>query len=495
MEALDHGKAVLGTILAYQSREALDFALRWLEPEHFPDAVQRNIWQIAERYLDQAGHVLTRSALEDVLRPQPPGTGLMYLQAFDALLTAAVELTPAGQAQFRWSVQQLRELTAERLTGEALTRGMEILRRGVREGKEELSGHEDARRWLVTRCSEIDRQLRYAEAPEGDIRHEGAAVLTEYGNRKGLAARGESGAVSTGIEELDKQLGGGFERGEMDFIAGWTSAGKTSLLVQAGWHASAVQGRNVVYFTSETLRPQIRIKVLSRHSRLERFGLPHGLNSSEIKSGRLTPAAEQKLAEVAADFGRIPGRFYLAQVPKGATISVIDGQLERITRDWKADLVILDSVQLLRPENPSSRRSGWEDHAATIKASKELAATYCDGRGVPLLSPWQISREGQRAARERGHYLLQDMAESPEARTTGDVVLSLMAPAEFGGGRDVVLELSVLKNRDGAARVGTGATIKLRTDYATSYFAAQGGSMDNVTSLMDYQAGSDGTFG
>jgi replicative DNA helicase len=495
MEAVDHGRVVLGTILAYQSRAGLDHALRWLEPQHFSDAVQRNIWQIIERYLDQAGHVLTRRALEDVLHGQPPGTALMYTQAFDALTAAAAEATPAGQAEFRWSVQQLRELTAERLTGEMITRSMEILRTGVHEGREELSGHEDARTYLLRTCSDIAQRMRYAAAPEGNVAAEGSVVLEEYGERKRLVARGESGAVSTGIPELDKLIGGGVERGELDFIGGWTSAGKTSMLVQVGWHAAAVQGKNVVYLTSETLRRQIRIKLLARHSRLGQFELAHGLNSRDIKSGTLPPEGERKLSEVAADFGKIPGRLYLAQMPPGSTISMVTAQLERITRDWEADLVILDSVQLLRPENPSSRRAGWEQSSDTIKAAKEMAVTYRDGRGVPLISPWQMSKEGHRAARERGHYLIEDLSETPEVRNSADIAMSLRAPSDFGGGRDVVLDLSLLKNRDGAARVGTGSTLKLRADYATSYFVAQAGGMDGVSSLIDYQADGHGPFG
>jgi replicative DNA helicase len=494
-DSLDHGKLVLGTILAHQSREALGYALRYLEPDHFTDSVQRNLWVMTERYMDQAGHVLTRSAVEDGLRGQPPGTSLMYLEYFDAVVKSAAAKSQAGLASFKWSVGQLRELAAERMTGEAMAQGMEILRRGVRENGRELTGHADARSWLAAKFSEIDRSLRHADAPEGDVRHEGGEVLQEYGTRKGMAARGESGSISTGFPGLDKELGGGLERGEMAFVAAWTSAGKTSTLVHLTWRASVIQGRNVVYFTSETLRPQIRVKLMARHSREEKFGLPHGLNSRDIKSGQLTPAAEQKLAEVVDDFSSISGRVYLAQMPKGASISVIDGALDRITRDWAADLVILDSVQLLRPEFRTARRSGWEDSSDTIKAAKELAATYKDGRGVPVVSPWQVSKEGRRRALERGYYLLEDLSESPEARNAPDVVMSLWTPPDFVGGRDVSLEMSLLKNRDGAARYGAGNTFRLRTDYATSYFVEQASGADSVSSLMDFQGGDFGAAG
>jgi replicative DNA helicase len=352
--------------------------------------------------------------------------------------------------------------------------------------------------WLLQRLAEIDRELHQADAPEGDMRIEGAAVLDEYGTRKGHRERGTSGAISTSLAELDELLGSGLERGELDIVAGWTSAGKTSFIIQLAWHAAVVQGRNVVFFTSETQRPQIRVKVLARHSRLERFGLRAGLNSRDIKAGTLTPAAEAKLREVVADFSQIQGRFYIAQAPRRATIESVWSRLARITRDWPADLVVIDSIQLLRAEE--RRRSQWEETSATVKEVKELAGTYLDGRGVPVISPWQVSKEARAAARQRGFYLTGDLAETREAETSSDLILSLLEPDEFRGGRDVVLQLGVLKNRDGEARYGRDRGVTLDTDYATCSFTARSGgttgaSLLSGTSFGDFGGDTSALFG
>jgi replicative DNA helicase len=490
-DALNHGKLVLGTILGHRSREALDYALRRLEPGHFTDNVQRNLWQLTERYLDEAGHVMPRQALEDALRGSPPGTVVMYLEYFDSVVLSKLPSTPAGLSEFQWSVKQLRELAAERLTGEALAEAMEILRTGKRYGPKELQGHSDARSWLVSQLSAIDRRLRQADAPEGDVRHEGADVLKVYGARKGQQAAGNTSLVSTGVGELDKLLGGGLERGELVLTVGWTSSGKTSFVVNLAWYAAAVLGKNVVFFTSETLRPQVRIKLLARHSRLEKFGLKTGLNSRDIKAGTLTPAGERKLQEVAADYAQTPGKLYLAQSPRGSTVSTVEASLSRITRDWPADLVIYDYAGLLKPE--TSRKSKWEELSGIIMDLKEVAATYRGGLGVPLVTPWQVSREAFTAAKQRGYYMLNDLASTQDAPNTADVVLSLMAPEDFAGGRDVTLEASLLKNRDGEAKFGQGNFVKIRADYATSYFTADGGA--NVVDLMNYQAGPGAAFG
>lgn len=487
MDALDHGKIVLGTIFAYRSRSALDHVLSRLEPDAFTDQVQRNLYVMAERYLDRNHAVLTRSAIEDGLRATAPGTALMYAEYFDALCLAAPEKSHDGIGQFRHSVDQLRELFAERRTGSAISTAMQILRQGHTEGRLLLQGHEEARSWLVRELSLIDRDLRQAEAPEGDIRHDGDEVLRLYAARKAKMLSGNTDAVSTGIGELDKILGTGLERGELDLVAGYTSSGKTSFCVQLAWHAAVEQGKNVLYFTSETLRAQVRIKILARHSRLEKFGLQWGLDSAEIKSGRLTPADEQALQAVIADFAQMQGCCNVVQLPRGSTVEAFEARLERITRERPADLVIVDYMQLLK--STERRRALWEESSAVVKDAKLVATGYRRGTGVPVVSPWQVSRAGRDEARKRGFYQKGDLAETAEAENSCDILLSLLEPADYTGGRQVTLDLSVLKNRDGAAAFGKDKNISVEADYATSLFTAKGGNTSQA--LLDMPMTSD----
>jgi replicative DNA helicase len=836
-DAVTHGRIVLGTIFAYSSRPALDHALRFLTPSHFTDPVQAALFAMAERHMDLNHVVLTRAALEDGLRSAPPGTAAMYGEYYDAVCLAAPPPTRDGHGAFTHSVLQLRELTAERLTGEALTTAKQILVQGRRDGRDELYGHADARSWLTVELSRIERELHAEDAPEGDIRHEQQQVLQAYARRRELAASSHGGAVSTGVPELDAILGTGLEKGELDLVIGFTSAGKaqpldagvltprgwrcmgdlrpgdevvdpagetsrvlgvypqgvlpvyrltfsdgssceasadhlwevelwscrkqprtqrgvparqkavrlrqvlttdqlrqrleagkrgprlvpvqppefpeqvvlpvdpyllglllgdgsftsgsvkffsadaelieavrasvpardeltvsaapgrrldqyrivkrarhwpkgtpsatcaalrwlglyghpaqdkfvpeiyklassqtrlavlqglmdtdggrsrnlaefgsasrqlrddviwlarslgltasagekdtasgrpcyrawiretsetrvfrlsrklgtvpfrdsrtvrsveylrdaecrciavsapsqlyvtddfipthnTSFLVQLAWHAAVVQGANVVFFTTETLRPQVRIKILARHSRLEKFGLREGLNSADIKGGRLTPAGEQAFAAVVSDFAQIPGRCYVAQMPRGATVASLESRLARITREWPADLVIIDSLQLLRSE--TRRRTQWEEAVTVVKDAKDVARTYRSGTGVPVVSPWQVSKEARKAARDRGFYTKEDLNETHEAATSSDIIVSLLEPDEFTGGRNVLLQCGVPKNRDGEARFGKDASLTLDTDYATSFFAARSGGTSAMSSLMEF---------
>jgi replicative DNA helicase len=480
MDAIDHGRAVLGAILAGRS-DLLSAAQRHLTPAHFTDSVQAALFGFCERYADQAGGVLPRSALADILRSQAPGTVLKYEEYFD-LLTAA---KPADD-EFTWSVQQLRELYADRRTGELTAGAYKILTQGVTEGKRELKGHADARAFLLSGLAEIERDLDAASAPEGDMRAEGREIKDDYARREAQRAAGTG--ISASIPVVDLMLGGGYQRGELNLVAGYVSSGKTAACCQIGWHAVTQQGKNVVFFTSETLRSQVRFKILARHSRLEQFGLKDGINTRDMKAGALGEA-KNAFAAVLHDFSSNPayGRCYIAQVPRGATVATLESRLARLARDWTADLVIVDYLALLRPE--IRHRDLRESLVDILKEAKQVAATYCDGLGVPLLSPWQIKRESRDEASKRGGYTLNSLSETAEASNTADVILSLLEPdTDDSRGRSVPLKLSVLKNRDGERG---GEPLELTADYATSYFAPAGAGTSHED-LIDY---GEGEFG
>lgn len=476
-DATDHGKVVLSAILRGR-KDLLQLSLRHLQPDHFPDHVQRGLFEMCERYLDVTAEILPTAALGDILRArnQPPGTVLQYEEYYSFLV--AMEPT---EADFRWSLEQLRELAAEKTTGEVITQSMEVLRTGRTEGKKTYLGHKDARAWLMGHLASIERDLHQSDAPEGDMRTELKEIAAEYAAREAAAISGAA-FIQTSVPELDEALGGGLSNGELALVAGFTTSGKTSLCVQMAWHACVHQGKNVVIFTSETLRSQIRVKIIARHSREPQFGLPEGLNSKLIKGGLLDVPGKHALVAVLNDWSSNSayGRCYVAQVPRGATMSTIEARSRRLATMWPADLFIMDYLQLLRTDERYS--SDREAQSRVIKDAKEFAATYQDGRGVPFVSPWQMSRKAREDARGGNGYSLSGLSDTHEAAATPDNILSLLEPDDYPGGRKVQLKAQVLKGRDGER----GSEIPLDVDYATSYFAA--GSQGAYGALLGLEA-------
>ena len=235
--------------------------------------------------------------------------------------------------------------------------------------------------------------------------------------------------------------------------------------MQAAWSAAIEQKKNVVFLTTETLRPQVARKVIARHSKMSLFDLPMGLNTRDLKAGTLSPAHEEKYTEVVREFGSNPeyGKVYVAQVPRGSSIASIEQTLYRVQRQFHIDFVVMDYLALLRSD--SKRPTTREELAAIMKEAKQVSTTFDDGRGVPFLSPWQVSRLSRENAEKIGMYTSASLSETAEATNSADVIVSLLAPTD-NTDRHAEVTMQVLKNRDGETANG----IIVEVDYATSSF-------------------------
>lgn len=245
----------------------------------------------------------------------------------------------------------------------------------------------------------------------------------------------------------------------------------TSLCVQAVWNATVVQQRNVVLFTSETLRHQVINKLMSRHSRHPAFAqyMPDGLDSAKLRSGALSGNEIAQYQAVVQDYTGNAGygKCYVAQLPFGATIGAVGSRLARISHLFEVHLVIIDYLQLIYSDR--QREASHEESAQMVKDAKAIAATFNGGTGVPLISPWQVNRAGRDRALKDGSYSGVDLASTQEAFNTPDVVLTLLEPARIENPRATRIKAELLKNRDGPR----GAQIMLTADYATSWFRAE----------------------
>jgi replicative DNA helicase len=472
-DAIDHGKAALSCILPRNGdsgrKDLLELALHQLAPEHFADPQQGTVFLMMERFLENTGLVLPQSAVGDFFRNDLPGTALQYEEYYAALVAFQ-----ADPAMFGHHASQLRELAAQRMTGQALAGAMEILQRGAEQDKEWVQGHEAAREHALAKFAAVERSLRLQEAPEGDMRVEAMDIIADFNSRAEASRRGH-GVIHTGITELDDALGGGIQRSELVLIAAASSIGKSTICADWAWRTVVEQGKNVVIFTSETNRIQFRFKIIARHSRsvtypewVQRF--PNGLDTRDLRGGTLPREQYPYLQATVKNFADKPehGRCYIAQVARGATMGTLEARLARISRMFPVDLVIIDYLMLLRSDR--KRQSRREELSEIVIAAKEMATAYMDGQGVPVISPWQMNRDGiKTAAQQRGYYVTEDLSETAEAANTPDIILGLMPDGDdTSKGRKTPLKLGTVKVRDG---VRLRSQIPLTVDYATSYIA------------------------
>jgi replicative DNA helicase len=477
--SLEHTKIVLSAVLCTKKpREQrvalLDKLHENLTEAHFPDTQHRNLFLLLEKYLETAGGVLSKAALSDMLAGGglDAGKQALYLELYDSLSGKEI-----ADDDFRWSIEQLKELAAAKKTAEAITLGMEVLNRGIKDDRgEELFGHKAARFKVLEKFSEIDREIAMQESPEGDMREEADEIWKEFSAPK------QNNTIKFGIPAIDNKING-LEPGELDLVVGYTSSGKSQLAAtQLAWSAAIEQGKNVVILTTETLRPQVRRRLLSRHSRHPMFHLREGIDSNHLKRGiEFFPKDKLEVyKEIVYDMTKNPtyGKLVIVQVPRNATISTCEGKVNRFQREFNVDLLVIDSINLLKPDRRFS--TNREELASSLKEAKQFATTFNDGKGIPIVSPWQTSRDSWKKAQDAGYYTSDALSETAESSASSDVIITILEPIEKQKICD--LKAQVVKNRDGEVAHG----IDLTVDYSTSYFTSAGGSYGNNRNLSSF---------
>lgn len=435
------GELVIAGILP-KNVDRLEVAASRLSADHFTSADLKVLWGLVEFFHQTYRTIPTADTLRDRMTRVGIDKSkiLSFLSKFQLLSD-----TQVSDADFSYALDSLSESYITRRTGEAIATGFEILEDGREIEGTLLKGSDSAREWIQSQFAEIGFASDDALS-EGDVRAESNELWAEYETAKEADADGGMG-IKFGISCLDDQTNGVFP-GELTLVAAFTSAGKSHLLAQTAWNA-VVSGKNVFLVTSETVREQMRRRILARHSRHLGVmdGAMPGLNTKTIKEGRLSADLEESYREVIHDFATNPsyGHLRISQMPRRGTLGFVEHRVALFNRDHPVDLVAIDSLQLMHPE--SGKKDEREAMNEILKDAKVWASSF-DGRGVPIVSPWQMSREAMKIATDNGgSYSMASLADTSEAEKSSSLIVSMYKVPELAN----TVNLQILKNRDGPA--------------------------------------------
>lgn len=440
--------------------DLLNYCMLRLQPRHFLDENLRSIFEILRRYHDITGAVLPVHMLEKVLQASKWEAAriLAVEQTFKELVGVQM-----GAPEARWAVEQLKQDAAHRDTDAALAEAKEILDVGwshkFKTNGETLKGHEDARAYVYRQLHDIERATEGEAVPEGDMRLEGKKALEEYAKK----ASGQILAgVKTGLKCVDDTVGG-LMNGELIMLVAFTGQGKSMITTQIAWHVAINLGLDVFFATSETIRAQVMRRIWARHSRLPQFNLPGGINAKDLKNGTLTEAHEKVFEEVLEDLRTNPtyGQLHIAQLPPQATVAHVDMRLREFGRTApNPSLCVVDYLALLR--GARSRQSKREEYDEIINDAKHMATTFQNGRGIPVLSPWAVSRAAYEKALTTHAYGMASLAETSVAEKSSDLIMGLIREEE----NTKTASLQFMKVRDGDLPPTAELDIDFRSTYA-----------------------------
>jgi DNA repair protein RadA/Sms len=201
-------------------------------------------------------------------------------------------------------------------------------------------------KWLG-RCPECGEWNSFAEEMRGQAPRTSSASPSPQAVSIGEIDGEERPRLSTGLEGLDRVLGGGLVPGSVVLLGGEPGIGKSTLLLQAG-RGLAVQSRDVLYASAEESAPQVR-----------------------LRGGRLGIHEERLLVLAETDVSRI--------------IAEAEARSPAV--------VVIDSVQAVREPSLASAPGT----VSQVRASASELTRYAKARHVPVLLVGHVTKDGSLA--------------------------------------------------------------------------------------------------
>ncbi|WP_439627548.1 replicative DNA helicase [Gemmata sp.] len=238
--------------------------------------------------------------------------------------------------------------------------------------------------------------------------------------------------LGTGFVDLDDLLGG-LRGGQMVVVGARPGGGKTALAACLAANA-AMQGTPVLFFSMEMPASQIGERFLAMGS-----GVP--LNRI-VRDRHLAPEDYERLAAVAAPGGLGTVPVYVDDAP-GQTAARLVAATRREVRRRGVGLVVIDYLQLMRPENPGENRT--QQVGLMSRRVKHLARS-CD---VPVVCLCQLNRGVENRGAD-AKPRLADIRESGDIEADADVVLLLHPQPDQPKANDVwLIDVGIAKQRNG----------------------------------------------
>lgn len=420
-----------------------------LPDEAFEDQSDVSLLRLYRAYYRERRGVLPLQFIGKRLESEPAEVAQRVATRFAQLRDTDVE-----DHVFEWALSVTFDAWRDAEARSVLSRAAHALLGSAVEGEGKdvhaVSGYQAMRDALARGFQRIDRQS-HGHVPELDL----AEAQSTFTSAIGSAVTDASFHFPTGISVLDAAMPlGGCAPGQLWFIAGFAGTGKTTFCTSVLAHSALMHRLNVVYLTGETLLEEVSLKLLARHTREPQFSLPGGIDLLAVRQPdglsdhhqEVYHAAAYDLASGSAD-GRY-GRMVIRQMPMRNNVDDVLETLERLEAQWPVHVLVVDSIDMVRISAEMARGavSYREQLSATIEDFANLAVSYANGRGLIVVSPYQIKRDAyDQALANKGRYELSALSETAMAERRASVVLSLLSLPESPGS----LRAQVLKNRYG----------------------------------------------
>ncbi|HYU61240.1 MAG TPA: replicative DNA helicase [Solirubrobacterales bacterium] len=337
----------------------------------------------------------------------------------DQVATLSSTVPAPGNARHYAQIVKQNALL-RRLLGAAQTIQQSVHERG---GEPE-SLVEDAER-LLFRVAYEDRASDFRKV---------ASILEEEIDKLEQLAMGDAAltGVPSGFRDLDSMTGG-FQPGNLIVIAARPSMGKSSIVSNIAEHVSSRQELPVAFFSLEMSEAELAHRFIACRARI---------SSDRLRRGKVATKDWPSVVRACNELEQAP-----LWIDDSSDLSMLDlrAKARRLHASEKGlGLVIVDYLQLMRPEDPRQNRV---EQVAQISRGLKILARELD---VPVLGISQLSRAPEQRPDKRP--ILSDLRESGQIEQDSDLVAFIYRDEYYNREESPdpgVAELLIAKHRNG----------------------------------------------
>lgn len=325
-------------------------------------------------------------------------------------------------AQYAESLRRLRKELYAQAYDAALAKAHEIAFGKVKIGKTELSGAADSHAWLMDEISSIRKtygeQATAITRIDSHSQKDAESLIGDLNDVKESGSTLHERLIPWSIPCINERLQG---IGHNEFVAvvAFTSQLKTSLCIHQALRSS-LAGFNVLYLCYEQVVREVWAKFLGLHSMhpdfLKKYPGKYGQLTSHNFSVERTPdtrAYDDYIEDVVFSLQQktaagTHGRLRLEGTPT-MDVQGIWQYAEALDARWQdetgfgIDLIVIDYLGIVPGKGRYSDRNDNMNQA--VLDARQMTNAFAGGRGVTIMTPWQVSRQNYEKVKKNGGVL------------------------------------------------------------------------------------------
>lgn len=378
-----------------------------------------------------------------------------------ATLKDILEETPYIRSNYQAIVKEKFDAQIQEDFRAVLTRTWEIVTSGYKEkkkGKEkELKGMADALEFIGSQSRRFRFQTTGIKTESVIQSAEDAREVKESYDRKKKDPLTNVG-MYTFLEKID-EASRGLKLGELCLVAAYVAQGKTTFVANMAY-SGIMQGMNGLFITLEMKFEEMRDMMYVLHASWPNWRddpkwkhLAGKLSYKKERYAEYNDEEKEFFDVVSNDFSTREdfGLLKIIQpsaplTPSSLELYALDYQAELAQKGKNLDFLVVDYVGLMNPDKDDRYGEYNIDLNNTIRKLKIFALSFNDGRGLRVISPFQVNRDGwKEAVKNEGVYKLTALSSANEADRSSDLVISVYMSDDMK--KNGLMKICCLKKR------------------------------------------------